>query len=189
MPAAKYWITKRCAGGRGGRRCLGGNGYVEESGPCPGLVRESPRTPSGRAPATMQALDVLRALQGEPGRPGRLASPRDRPGARRRPPAGPRGEGPGSPNSPTWTGDRVRAGPGAWVEAARAGPPVDPCWSGTRPRRSPGRLLRLPPGRWATTARPSGTPPTGLDLGPVVPGRGRWISVRDRPDGPGAVPC
>ncbi|MET7410533.1 acyl-CoA dehydrogenase family protein, partial [Streptomyces parvulus] len=42
VPAAKYWVTKRCAPlVVEAAECLGGNGYVEESG-MPRLVRESP---------------------------------------------------------------------------------------------------------------------------------------------------
>ncbi len=67
VPAAKYWITKRCAPvAVEAAECLGGNGYVEESG-LPRLVRESPLNSVWEGAGNVQALDVLRALQREPG--------------------------------------------------------------------------------------------------------------------------
>ncbi len=66
VPAAKYWITKRCAPVTvEASECLGGNGYVEESG-MPRLVRESPLNSIWEGAGNVQALDVLRALQREP---------------------------------------------------------------------------------------------------------------------------
>ncbi|NED81321.1 DNA alkylation response protein, partial [Streptomyces sp. SID11233] len=42
VPVAKYWVTKRCTPVVAeALECLGGNGYVEESG-LPRLLRESP---------------------------------------------------------------------------------------------------------------------------------------------------
>ncbi|MGW1000171.1 acyl-CoA dehydrogenase family protein [Streptomyces sp. NPDC002520] len=67
VPAAKFWITKRCAPvAVEAAECLGGNGYVEESG-LPRLVRESPLNSVWEGAGNVQALDVLRALQREPG--------------------------------------------------------------------------------------------------------------------------
>ncbi|MEV7684768.1 acyl-CoA dehydrogenase family protein [Streptomyces bungoensis] len=67
VPAAKYWITKRCAPvAVEAVECLGGNGYVEESG-MPRLVRESPLNSIWEGAGNVQALDVLRALRREPG--------------------------------------------------------------------------------------------------------------------------
>ncbi|MFJ8490209.1 acyl-CoA dehydrogenase family protein [Streptomyces sp. NPDC094038] len=66
LPAAKYWVTKRCAPlVVEAAECLGGNGYVEESG-LPRLVRESPLNSVWEGAGNIQALDVLRALQREP---------------------------------------------------------------------------------------------------------------------------
>jgi putative acyl-CoA dehydrogenase len=66
VPAAKYWVTKRCAPvAVEAAECLGGNGYVEESG-LPRLVRESPLNSIWEGAGNVQALDVLRALQREP---------------------------------------------------------------------------------------------------------------------------
>lgn len=67
VPAAKYWVTKRCAPvAVEAAECLGGNGYVEESG-MPRLVRESPLNSIWEGAGNVQALDVLRALGREPG--------------------------------------------------------------------------------------------------------------------------
>ncbi|MBB6417289.1 acyl-CoA dehydrogenase family protein [Streptomyces sp. AK010] len=67
VPAAKYWVTKRCPPvAVEAAECLGGNGYVEESA-MPRLVRESPLNSVWEGAGNVQALDVLRALQREPG--------------------------------------------------------------------------------------------------------------------------
>ncbi|MFD4954680.1 acyl-CoA dehydrogenase family protein [Streptomyces sp. NPDC058451] len=67
VPTAKYWVTKRCAPLTvEASECLGGNGYVEESG-MPRLVRESPLNSVWEGAGNVQALDVLRALTREPG--------------------------------------------------------------------------------------------------------------------------
>ncbi|MFI6015837.1 acyl-CoA dehydrogenase family protein [Streptomyces sp. NPDC051243] len=66
VPAAKYWVTKRCTPTTvEASECLGGNGYVEDSG-MPRLVRESPLNSIWEGAGNVQALDVLRALQREP---------------------------------------------------------------------------------------------------------------------------
>ncbi|WP_344499215.1 acyl-CoA dehydrogenase family protein [Streptomyces enissocaesilis] len=66
VPAAKYWVTKRCTPvAAEALECLGGNGYVEESG-MPRLLREAPLNSIWEGSGNVQALDVLRALQREP---------------------------------------------------------------------------------------------------------------------------
>ncbi|MFI6208508.1 acyl-CoA dehydrogenase family protein [Streptomyces sp. NPDC051041] len=66
VPAAKFWVTKRCPPvAVEAAECLGGNGYVEESG-LPRLVRESPLNSIWEGAGNVQALDVLRALRREP---------------------------------------------------------------------------------------------------------------------------
>ncbi|MFE1344217.1 acyl-CoA dehydrogenase family protein [Streptomyces sp. NPDC058757] len=66
VPAAKYWVTKRCVPVVAeALECLGGNGYVEESG-LPRLLRESPLNSVWEGAGNVQALDVLRALRTEP---------------------------------------------------------------------------------------------------------------------------
>lgn len=60
-------MTKRCAPvAVEAAECLGGNGYVEESG-MPRLVRESPLNSIWEGAGNVQALDVLRALRRDPG--------------------------------------------------------------------------------------------------------------------------
>ncbi|MGQ4511687.1 acyl-CoA dehydrogenase family protein [Streptomyces sp. DW26H14] len=67
VPVAKYWVTKRCTPlAVEALECLGGNGYVEESG-MPRLLRESPLNSIWEGAGNVQALDVLRAVQREPG--------------------------------------------------------------------------------------------------------------------------
>ncbi|MFM9695651.1 acyl-CoA dehydrogenase family protein [Streptomyces europaeiscabiei] len=66
VPVAKYWVTKRCTPlVVEAAECLGGNGYVEESG-MPRLLRESPLNSLWEGAGNVQALDVLRALRREP---------------------------------------------------------------------------------------------------------------------------
>ncbi|NKI44525.1 acyl-CoA dehydrogenase family protein [Streptomyces physcomitrii] len=66
VPAAKFWVTKRCTPVTAeALECLGGNGYVEESG-MPRLLRESPVNSIWEGSGNVQSLDVLRALQREP---------------------------------------------------------------------------------------------------------------------------
>ena len=62
----KYWICKRTPAVVGeALECLGGNGYVEESG-LPRLFRESPLNSIWEGSGNVQCLDVLRALGREP---------------------------------------------------------------------------------------------------------------------------
>jgi putative acyl-CoA dehydrogenase len=66
VPAAKYWVTKRCPAVVG--ECLeahGGVGYVEET-PMPRLFRQSPLNAIWEGSGNVIALDVLRALGREP---------------------------------------------------------------------------------------------------------------------------
>jgi putative acyl-CoA dehydrogenase len=66
LPAAKYFVCKRTPGlVAEALECLGGNGYVEESG-MPMLFRESPLNSIWEGSGSVQALDVLRALRREP---------------------------------------------------------------------------------------------------------------------------
>ncbi|MGP8298052.1 acyl-CoA dehydrogenase family protein [Streptomyces inhibens] len=66
IPTAKYWVTKRCTPAVAeALECLGGNGYVEESG-LPRLLREAPLNSIWEGSGNVQALDVLRALRREP---------------------------------------------------------------------------------------------------------------------------
>jgi len=63
----KYWVTKRApAFTAEALECLGGNGYVEDSG-MPRLYREAPLNSIWEGSGNVNALDVLRALGREPG--------------------------------------------------------------------------------------------------------------------------
>jgi putative acyl-CoA dehydrogenase len=66
VAVAKYWVCKRAPGIVGeALECLGGNGYVEESG-LPRLYREAPLNSIWEGSGNVSALDVLRVLQREP---------------------------------------------------------------------------------------------------------------------------
>jgi putative acyl-CoA dehydrogenase len=63
----KYWVCKRApAFVNEAQECLGGSGYVEES-IMPRLYREAPLNSIWEGCGNIQCLDVLRALQREPG--------------------------------------------------------------------------------------------------------------------------
>ncbi|GAA1978141.1 acyl-CoA dehydrogenase family protein [Nocardioides panacihumi] len=66
LPLAKFWVCKRTpALVAEALECLGGNGYVEESG-LPLLYREAPLNSVWEGSGNVNALDVLRALSREP---------------------------------------------------------------------------------------------------------------------------
>ncbi|SFC52185.1 putative acyl-CoA dehydrogenase [Nocardioides terrae] len=66
LPLAKFWVCKRTPGMVAeALECLGGNGYVEESG-LPLLYREAPLNSVWEGSGNVNALDVLRALSREP---------------------------------------------------------------------------------------------------------------------------
>jgi putative acyl-CoA dehydrogenase len=66
LPLAKFWVCKRTPMMVAeALECLGGNGYVEESG-MPLLFRESPLNSIWEGSGNVNALDVLRALSREP---------------------------------------------------------------------------------------------------------------------------
>ena len=63
---AKYWVCKQAPPlVAEALECLGGNGYVEESG-LPRLYRESPLNSMWEGSGNVNCLDVLRALEREP---------------------------------------------------------------------------------------------------------------------------
>jgi putative acyl-CoA dehydrogenase len=67
LPAAKYWVCKRTPMATAeALECLGGNGYVEESG-LPRLYRDAPLNSVWEGSGNVTALDVLRALVRAPG--------------------------------------------------------------------------------------------------------------------------
>jgi putative acyl-CoA dehydrogenase len=66
LPLAKFWVCKRTPMMVAeALECLGGNGYVEDSG-LPLLFRESPLNSVWEGSGNVNALDVLRALSREP---------------------------------------------------------------------------------------------------------------------------
>ncbi|QBI54688.1 isovaleryl-CoA dehydrogenase [Streptomonospora litoralis] len=66
VAVGKFWVTKRLpAHAAEALECLGGNGYVEESG-MPRLFRESPLNSIWEGSGNVAALDVLRALGRHP---------------------------------------------------------------------------------------------------------------------------
>ena len=66
LAATKYWVCKRApAHSAEALECLGGNGYVEESG-MPRLYREAPLASIWEGSGNVAALDVLRAVVREP---------------------------------------------------------------------------------------------------------------------------
>jgi putative acyl-CoA dehydrogenase len=83
--AAKYWVCKRApAVAAEALECLGGNGYVEESG-MPRLYREAPLNSIWEGAGNINSLDVLRVLArlpeglaalGDELAPARAAEPR-----------------------------------------------------------------------------------------------------------------
>ena len=65
-PVLKYWICKRAPWHAAeSLECLGGNGYVEESG-MPRLFRESPLMSIWEGSGNVQCLDAIRAMVREP---------------------------------------------------------------------------------------------------------------------------
>jgi putative acyl-CoA dehydrogenase len=66
IAVGKYWVCKRQPALVGeALECLGGNGYVEESG-LPRLYRDAPLNSIWEGSGNVQALDVLRTLRREP---------------------------------------------------------------------------------------------------------------------------
>jgi putative acyl-CoA dehydrogenase len=66
VAVAKYWLNKRNSGlVNEAMECLGGAGYVEESG-MPRLFREAPLNGIWEGSGNVICLDVLRAMQKEP---------------------------------------------------------------------------------------------------------------------------
>jgi putative acyl-CoA dehydrogenase len=66
IAVGKFWVCKRQTAVVGeALECLGGNGYVEESG-LPRLYRDAPLNSIWEGSGNVQALDVLRTLRREP---------------------------------------------------------------------------------------------------------------------------
>ena len=148
LPAAKHWVCKRAPlHAAEALECLGGNGYVEESG-MPRLYRDSPLNSIWEGSGNVTALDLLRALRRQPAAAGALTAELAlAAGADRRLDD----SGPGAGGQPGPAGGR--GGPGRRVRGPAAGRARSPsrcrprCWSGT-----------LPP-RWRTASAPPGSVP------------------------------
>jgi putative acyl-CoA dehydrogenase len=66
LAATKYWVCKRAPGHAAeALECLGGNGYVEDSG-MPRLYREAPLASIWEGSGNVAALDVVRVLARSP---------------------------------------------------------------------------------------------------------------------------
>jgi putative acyl-CoA dehydrogenase len=66
LPAAKFWVCKRAPMVAGeALECLGGNGYVEDSG-LPRVYRDVPLNSIWEGSGNVTALDVLRAVTRSP---------------------------------------------------------------------------------------------------------------------------
>jgi putative acyl-CoA dehydrogenase len=66
VAVGKYWVTKRAPNvAAEALECLGGNGYVEESG-MPRLYREAPLVSIWEGSGNVAALDALRAMARQP---------------------------------------------------------------------------------------------------------------------------
>jgi putative acyl-CoA dehydrogenase len=66
LAVSKYWVCKRApAHAAEALECLGGNGYIEESG-MPRLFRESPLMSIWEGSGNVAALDTLRAMAKQP---------------------------------------------------------------------------------------------------------------------------
>jgi putative acyl-CoA dehydrogenase len=66
LAVSKYWVCKRApVHAAEALECLGGNGYVEESG-MPRLYREAPLSSIWEGSGNVAALDTLRAMARQP---------------------------------------------------------------------------------------------------------------------------
>src|SRR5215469_7287398 len=167
LPAAKYWVCKRTPAAVGeALECLGGNGYVEESG-MPRLYRDAPLNSIWEGSGNVTALDVLRALARAPGAADALLAEIDLAagGDRRLDTAAAR------------LRDELKEadGAGAQYRARRlAGQIAVTMQAALLVRHAPAAVAdafcasRIAPEASAAPGGPFGTLPDGLDLGPVL---------------------
>ena len=168
---SKYWVCKRAPGHAiEALECLGGNGYVEESG-MPRLYRDSPLNSIWEGSGNVAALDVLRAMVKEPeGLPAFLDEVELAAGANAHLDAHvARHEGAHRSARRGRPAVRRRAGrsrTSAWRSRAR-------CWCATRRPRSP---TRSAPRAWAAAAAaPSARCPPGVDAPAISGARARQL--------------
>ena len=173
LPAAKHWVCKRAPlHAAEALECLGGNGYVEESG-MPRLYRDSPLNSIWEGSGNVTALDLLRALRRQPAAAGG-ADRGTGAGGRRGPAAG--RSGPAAGGQPGRAGGR--GGPGRRVRGPAAGRADHPRAAGraagpARPGRGRGQHS-APPGSVPGTPRRAGRGsrsarcPTGSPVGEIL---------------------
>ena len=174
LRSTKYWVSKRAAAHAAeALECLGGNGFVEESG-MPLLYRDAPLNSIWEGSGNVAALDVLRAIVKEPDGLSAFMdecdlaagadtqarrTPISRARARRGWLPGPRARA----RSSAYT--KVSSGHGAWSRTSPSGCRVR-CSSATRRRRSP--TPSAPRGWTVTAGRVYGTLPPGVDAAAIV---------------------
>ena len=174
LPAAKHWVCKRAPlHAAEALECLGGNGYVEESG-MPRLYREAPLNSIWEGSGNVTALDLIRGLQRQQGTADALAAELSLAAG-----GDPRLDAAISGLSRTLRDLATRAGPrrssrrAAWP-ARSPSPSRPPCWSGTPPARSRTRSARRAwapppgPGRWPDRGSRSGHCLTGCPCADVL---------------------
>ncbi len=171
LPASKYWVCKRTPMITAeALECLGGNGYVEDSG-MPRLLRDAPLNSIWEGSGNVTALDVLRALARSPDAADALLAEIDRAaGSDARvdaAAAGLRGR----------LKDAVSAGPAAQAQARQlAGQIAITLQAALLTRFAPAAVAeafsrsRLPdsPGGQAGPGAPFGTLPAGADLAAIL---------------------
>ena len=161
----KYWVSKRApAHAAEALECLGGNGFVEDSG-MPLLYRDAPLNSIWEGSGNVAALDVLRAMVKEPdglpafmaecelaaGGDARLDAHLERVRANARA-GGLRGRGPPVPGAADGRGARARAAGSLLVR--HAPPAVADAFCAARLGGDGGRVY--------------GTLPAGVDAGAII---------------------
>ena len=161
-PVLKYWTCKRApVHAVEALECLGGNGYVEESG-MPRLYRESPLASIWEGSGNVQCLDVLRAMARNPASVEAFVAEVEEAAAPSRASTPPSRRFATSSSDLEAIESRARArggADGAGAPGLAAGPLRRP--GGRR------RVLRLAPGA-ATRACAFGTLPAGTDFGRII---------------------
>jgi putative acyl-CoA dehydrogenase len=169
LPAAKFWVCKRApAVAAEALECLGGNGYVEESG-LPRLYREAPLNSVWEGSGNVTALDVLRALRRSPGSADVLLAEADLAGG-----ADPRLDQAVAGLRSLLT-DPAAEEPGAEIQARQLAATICVVLAAALlARHAPAAVAdafcasRLSPGTGAGPGTPFGMLPGGLDLRPVL---------------------
>ena len=172
---AKYWVCKATPPlVAEALECLGGNGYVEESG-LPRLYRESPLNSIWEGSGNVNCLDVLRALDAR----ARARSTRSLPTSSSRAGADPQLDAPSRPRGrarPTGRAELARGGSSSALalvpQALAARPPRD--------RRGRRRVLS-PPGSAATAAARTGRCRAGSTVARSSTGTARGSDAPARP--------